>query len=198
MSSIEKQINDGRRVTHLLCAAINSQLELEKATEKLIKNVYKDLKRMEAAGCSSEDWIVMFDIAQQLVDTFGMLTVDESPISTIEERKVVVEVEKGLMDGKKPEEDVEEYLEVLLKEIHPNLDQIRAAASLEKQELHNVFWLAKQMPEPHKFMFNGEVKKETIEEKEDDRVKKNKKKNRKGGTRKHERKGGASCLSMKK
>ncbi|KAF5869368.1 uncharacterized protein Bfra_011174 [Botrytis fragariae] len=198
MSSIEEQINDEYRVAHLLCAAINSQLELEKATEKLIKNVYKDLRRMEAAGCSSEDWNVMFDIAQQLVDTFGMLTVDESHISTIEEREAVVEVEKEVIDGKQPEEDIEEYLEVLLKEIHPNLDQIRAAASLEKQELHDVFGLAKQIPESLKFTFDGKVKKATIEEKEDDRVKKNKKKNRKGGTRKHKRNRGASCLSMKK
>ncbi|TGO48581.1 hypothetical protein BCON_0236g00090 [Botryotinia convoluta] len=180
-----------------LRSAINSQLELEKATESLIKNVYKDLKRMKAAGCSSEDWIAIFDKAQQLVDTFRMLTIDEGPISTAEERKVVVKVEQEAMNGGEPEEDIEEYLEVLLKEIYPNLDQIRAAASLEKEELHDVFGLAKQMAEPHKFTFDGEMKKVTIEEKKNNRVKRNKKKNRKGGKRKYERKGGASCLSTK-
>ncbi|THV49534.1 hypothetical protein BGAL_0190g00090 [Botrytis galanthina] len=197
MSSIEKHINYERRVAHLLCAAINSQLELEKATEKLIKNVYKDLKRMKASGCSSEDWIAMFDKAQELVDTFRMLIVDGSPMSTIEERKVVVRVGNEFVNEVKPEEDMEEYLEKLLKEIHPNLDHIRAAASLDKQELHDVFGLAKQMAEPRKFTFDEETKKETNEKKKDNRVKRNKKKNRKGGKRRYERKGEALSLSTK-
>ncbi|TGO34599.1 hypothetical protein BHYA_0190g00170 [Botrytis hyacinthi] len=190
MSSIENRINYERRVAHLLCAAINSQLELEKATENLIKNVYRDLKRMKASGCSSEDWIAMFEKSQELVDTFRLLIVDESPLSTIEERRVVVKVENEFMSGGKPEEDIEEYLEVLLKEIHPNLDYIRAASSLDKQELHDVFGLAKQMAEPHKFAFDEETKKATNEEKKDNRVKRNKKKNRKERNRKYERREG--------
>lgn len=194
MSRIEKQINDERRVAHLLCAAIDSQLELEKATEKLIKNVYKDLKRMEAAGCSSEDWITMFDTAQQLVDTLGMLTVDERRISMIEKRKVIVEAEKEFMNGRQPEEDIEEYLEVLLKEIHPNLDQIRAAARLEEEELHDLFGLSKQTAKPHKLTFDGKMKKTTVEEGED-MVKRKNKKNKKRGKRGYERKEGAYGLS---
>ncbi|KAF7882861.1 uncharacterized protein EAF02_006224 [Botrytis sinoallii] len=177
MSSIEKQINDERRVTHLLCAAIDSQLELEKATEKLIKNVYKDLKRMEAA-----------------VDTLGMLTVDESRISMIEKRKVIVEAEKEFMNGRQPEEDIEEYLEVLLKEIHPNLDQIRAAARLEEEELHDLFGLSKQTAKLHKLTFDGKMKKTTVEEGED-MVKRKNKKNKKRGKRGYERKEGAYGLS---
>ncbi|KAF7940876.1 uncharacterized protein EAE97_007061 [Botrytis byssoidea] len=194
MSSIEKQINYERRVAHLLCAAINSQLELEKATGKLIKNVYGDLKRMKASDCLSEDWIAMFDKSQELVDTFRMLIIDDSPLSTIEERRVVVKVENELMSGGKPEEDIEEYLEVLLKEMHPNLYHIRAAASLDKQELHDVFGLAKQMAEPHKFAFDEETKQATNEEKKDKKVNRNKKKNKKGGKRRFERKGEPSSL----
>ncbi|KAF7946658.1 hypothetical protein EAE96_009650 [Botrytis aclada] len=184
MSSIEKQINDERRITHLLCTAINSQLELEKATKNLIRNVYKDLERIEAAGCSSEDWMAMFDIAQQLVDTLGILTADEGPIPKIEERKVVIEVEKDVMNESQTEEDIEEYLEALLKEIHPNLNQIRAAASLEEEELHDVFGLSNQMTKPHESTFDRKIQKATTE-KEDDRVKrkKKKKKKKKGGKR---------------
>ncbi|KAK6600680.1 hypothetical protein ACHAQE_000010 [Botrytis cinerea] len=197
MSSIEEQIKDERRVTNLLRAAIDLQLEFEKATEKLIKNMCKDLEGMKAAGYSSEDWTIMFDTAQQLVDTFTILTVDESPMSTIEERKVVFRVEKEVMNGEKSEEDIEEYLEALLKEIHPNLDQIRAAASLEKEELRDVFGLSKQMAKPHKFAFDGEIKTATIEKKEDDRVNRKKKKNKKRGKRKYDTNGGVSCLSAK-
>ncbi|TEY69462.1 hypothetical protein BOTCAL_0116g00100 [Botryotinia calthae] len=178
MSSIEEQIKDERRITNLLRAAIDLQLEFEKATEKLIKNVYKDLKGMKAA-----------------VDTFTILTVDESPMSTIEERKVVFGVEKEVMNGEKSEEDIEEYLEALLKEIHPNLDQIRAAASLEKEELRDVFGLSKQMAKPHKFAFDGEIKTATVEKKENDRVNRKKKKNKKRGKRKYDTKGGVSRLS---
>ncbi|KAF7905003.1 uncharacterized protein EAF01_005525 [Botrytis porri] len=197
MSSIEEQTNNERRVAHLLCAAIDSQLELEKVAEKLIDNVYKDLNRMKASGCSSEDWIAMFDIAQELVDLLKFLTVDEAPISIIEERKVVVKVGNEFMKGEKPEKDIEEYLELFLKEIHPDLDQIRAAASLEKQDLHDIFGLAKQMAEPYKFTFDEEMKKATVEEKKDNRAKRNEKKNRKGGKRKSERRGGGSYLLTK-
>ncbi|KAF7894935.1 hypothetical protein EAF00_006749 [Botryotinia globosa] len=194
MSSVEKEINYDCRVAHLLCAAINSQLELEKATEKLIKKVYADLKRMKASACSTEDWIAMLDKSQELVDIFRPLIVDESPLSTIEERRVVVKVENELMSGGKPEEDIEEHLEVLLKEMHPNLDYIRAAASLDKQELHDVFGLAKQMVEPHKFAFDEETKQATNKERRDKKVKRNKKKNRKGGKRKCAREEGPSIL----
>lgn len=55
MSTIENEVKEQRRLSLLLWKAIDSQLELEKAADKLMKDVYKDLAIISSGGGSGED-----------------------------------------------------------------------------------------------------------------------------------------------
>ncbi|APA12437.1 predicted protein [Sclerotinia sclerotiorum 1980 UF-70] len=155
MTSIREAVKKERRVSYMLWKAVNSQLELEKATNKLMQDMYEDLENMRVSGCSSEDWTTMCEMAQELVDTLKMLKEQPSD-SMLEERSIELKVKEAIREDsediedeikdepeKNIDEDVEEYIEVLIREMHPNLDQIRAAAGLEEDDLHDVFGLAK-------------------------------------------------------
>ncbi|CAD6450581.1 254c105f-25ab-4d88-90e0-40c987ef494e-CDS [Sclerotinia trifoliorum] len=173
MPSIGEAVEKERRVTYLLWKAINSQLELEQATNRLMQDMYEDLENMRASDCSSEDWTTMCDMAQELVDTLKMLK-DQPPDSTVEERSTELKVKEAIREDTEEEieEDIEEYVEVLMKEMHPNLYQIRAAAGLEKDDMHDAFGLAKQMTKPHKFTRGEKEKKATIEKEKSSDAKK--------------------------
>ncbi|KAJ8059962.1 hypothetical protein OCU04_011578 [Sclerotinia nivalis] len=184
MSSIGEAVKKERRVTHLLWKAINSQLELEEATKKLMKDMHEDLENMRASGCSSEDWTTMCEMAQQLVDTLKMLKDQGESDSTVEGKSIELEIKEAIREDVEEniEEDMEDYIEVLMREMHPNLDQIKAAAGLEEDDLHDVFGLAKQMAKPHKFAL-GEKEEEAIIEKENRSNAKKKGKNKKRASR---------------
>lgn len=55
MSTIENEVKEQRRLSLLLWKAIDSQLELEKAADKLMKDVYEDLAIIGSGGGSGED-----------------------------------------------------------------------------------------------------------------------------------------------
>ncbi|KAF7866970.1 hypothetical protein EAF04_005810 [Stromatinia cepivora] len=174
MSSIKEAVKKERRVTYLLWKAINSQLELEEATNKLMKNMYEDLETMRASGCSSEDWITLCEMAQQLVDTLKMLEDQGDSDSTVEEKSIELKIKEAIRedDEEDIEEDIEEYIEVLMREMHPNLDQMKAAVGLEEDDLQDVFGLAKQMAKPHKFVLGGKEEEAIIEEEKGSNAKK--------------------------
>ncbi|KAI9643394.1 hypothetical protein NHQ30_008013 [Ciborinia camelliae] len=172
MPTIEQQVKDERRVSYLLWKAIDSQLELEKATQKLMKDIYKDLKKMGAAGGPSKDWRTMCAMAQQLVDTVQMLRGDEERESVVGEDSVEIKVDEKIKIEEETEEEIEKYIEELMKEIHPNLDQIKATLGLEEEDPQVVLGLAKQMAKPFKFFLGDEEEEADIWEKEDSNGKK--------------------------
>ncbi|KAG4029674.1 hypothetical protein MFRU_015g02080 [Monilinia fructicola] len=164
MPALEQEVRNGCSVSNLLCKAINSHLELEKASEKLMKDIYEALERMKTAGSLREDWMTMFDFAWQLANTLEMLRDDGNFDSVIVEEITKTNAQRGFKAEEETqhltEGGIEELIEGLIKEIHPNLDQIRADASAgsEKDDLHDIFGLAKQMAKSYKILGEGEDK----------------------------------------
>ncbi|KAB8288878.1 hypothetical protein EYC80_010781 [Monilinia laxa] len=164
MPTLEQEVRNERRVSDLLWKAISSHLELEKASGQLMKDIYETLERMKAAGSRREDWMAMCNFAQQLVNTLEILRDDGMFDSVILEETKETNSERGIKAEEESqqltEEGIEEHIELLIKEMHPNLDQIRADAyaGLEKEDLHDVFGLAKQVAKPRKILGEGEYK----------------------------------------
>ncbi|QSZ31643.1 hypothetical protein DSL72_001210 [Monilinia vaccinii-corymbosi] len=160
MPALEQEARNERRISTLVWKAINSQLELEKASEKLMKDVYGSLERMKAAGSPRHEWMKMYDFAQQLVNTLKMLQDDGVLESMIKEESADTGDEIKI----KVEEDIEGQIEVLLREMHPNLDQILAGAEddFKKEEFQNSVELAKHMALPRQF--SGEKENKAVEE----------------------------------
>ncbi|ESZ97105.1 hypothetical protein SBOR_2535 [Sclerotinia borealis F-4128] len=128
MSTTEQLVKDERKISKLLWKAVHSQLELEKATENLMKDIYDELKRIQASGGSREDWKTMSDMAQQLINTLKMLKDDGTSNSMIKEEK------------EEANEDIEEHIEGLMKEtdlyLDLGLDQSKFNAALEEKDQH--------------------------------------------------------------
>lgn len=174
MPSIEEEAKEERRISYLLWKAIDSQLELEKATEKLMKDIYEELEIMKAIGCSGKDWTEICDMAQQLVNTLEMLRDDEEPIPAVNTDSVEMKLEETVETVEDAEEEIEAYLEGIIKEMHPNLDQIRTEAGLKEQNQPDLFGLAKQMAKPQMFATDEETEDATLELNGDNNVGKNK------------------------
>lgn len=80
--------------------------------------------------------------------------VDKQKAKEEEEGTEEWDVEKiiGQETDEEAERVLEGFVEVLMREVHPNLDQIRASAHANIDEVYDMSGLAEQMARPHEFL----------------------------------------------